>query len=53
MGQGSGHVQESGTEFNKPRAREPQPTSEILTFTVNGASLTNENLHGRNIGFKP
>ena len=39
-------------EINIPRARELQPTSEVLTFTVNGASLNNENQHGRNIGFK-
>ena len=40
-------------EINIPRSRDPQPTSEVLTFTVNGASLTNENLHGRNKGIKP
>ena len=40
------------SEINIPSAREPRPTSEVLTFTVNGARLTNENLHGRNIGFR-
>ena len=40
-------------EINIQRAREPQPTSEVLTFTLNGPSLNHDNLHGRNIGFKP
>ena len=39
-------------EIKIQRARELQPTSEVLTFTVNRASLTNENLHGRNISFR-
>ena len=40
-------------EINIQRAREPQPTSEVLTFTLNGQSLNHDNLHGRNICFKP
>ena len=39
-------------EINIPRPRDPQPTSRVVTFTVDGASLTNKNLHGRNISFR-
>ena len=40
-------------EINIQRAREPQPTSDVLTFILKGASLNGDHLHGRNIGFKP
>ena len=40
-------------EINIQRAREPQPTSEVSTLTINRTSLTTENLSGRNIGLKP
>ena len=40
-----------GRDINMQRAREPQPTSEVLTLTLNGASLNTDNLHGKCIGF--
>ena len=40
-------------EINIQRAREPKPTSEVLTSTINWPSLNGDNLYGRNIGFKP
>ena len=33
--------------INIQRAREPQPTSEVLTLPLNGASLNTDNLHGK------
>ena len=37
---------------NVPRPREPQATSGVITFTVDGTGLTRDDTHGRSIRFK-